>query len=888
MTDPLPPRFTPGPVDARWQAYWDEQGYAHPATSDNGRPFTIVLPPPNVTGILTIGHMLGGTIMDTLVRWHRMRGEPALWVPGLDHAGVATQVEVRRRLAKQGVQLESLPREEVLARIEEWKREHEAVILRQLHAGGFLLDWSRYRYTMDPAATRATREAFVQLYDANLVYRGERLVNWDPVLHTALSDLEVVHREETTDLIYVTYPWADGTEGGVTVATVRPETIFGDVGVAVHPTDERHRVAVGRFVRVPLTERVVPVIADPAIDPAFGNGALKVTPRHDPVDYELARRHPELATPVEIFDDSARLTGEWVPEEFRGLDRVAGRRAVAAALESRGHVVQHQPHTHSVGHSERSDAVVEPRISTQWFVRMGSLAPPVVDAVRSGAIRIYPDRWELTFFRWMEGLQDWCISRQVAWGHAIPVYYCDACGHQLAARETPERCPSCRAAPMRPDPDVLDTWFTSWLWPFAILGWPEPTADLARFYPTTVLETGRDIMFFWVARMMMAGYRFTGRPPFSAVYFHGMLRDEQGRRMSKHLGNSPDPLQVVAEHGADALRFALLYPNPVDQDAGFGQGTLEGARNFLTKLWNVVRFTLQQLPPETAPPRGLPASEELDPLDRWILSRWSRMAEELDAALAGFEFTRAATVLYQFVWHDVADRYVEAAKEALQGRRGAPAARSARATLLFVIERTLRQLHPMVPHVTEELWHALPHEGDSLLTTAWPRPGEAPRDPATELELEAAFEVVRAYRSIRSENHVAPTDRPMAFATDATDMVSRHHEMIVRLAHLGGLEMIAAGASPPGRVASRVLPSGEYFLTLPDVGPAETDALAREQELLADLLAKTRARLDDPTFRARAPPHVVKATEDKATELAARLEKISAHLGVDEATKVSS
>lgn len=888
MTEPLAPRFAPGPVEARWQAFWDERGYARPGPTAEGRPFTIILPPPNVTGILTMGHMLGGTIMDALVRWHRMRGEAALWVPGLDHAGVATQVEVRRRLAKQGVRLESLPREEVIARIEEWKREHEAVIVRQLHAGGFLLDWSRYRYTMDPPATRATREAFVQLYESNLIYRGERLVNWDPVLHTALSDLEVVHREETADLVFVTYPWADGAPGGVTVATVRPETIFGDVGVAVHPEDERHRAAVGRSVRVPLTDRVVPVIPDAAIDPTFGNGALKVTPRHDPVDYELARRHPELSTPVEIFDDDARLTGPWVPPEFRGMDRVAARRAVTAALESAGRVVQHRPHAHSVGHSERSDAVVEPRISTQWFVRMASLAPPVVDAVRAGTIRIYPDRWQLTFFRWMEGLQDWCISRQVAWGHAIPVYYCDACGHQLAARDAPERCPRCRAAPMRADADVLDTWFTSWLWPFALLGWPEATADLDRFYPTTVLETGRDIMFFWVARMMMAGYRFTGRPPFSAVYFHGMLRDEQGRRMSKHLGNSPDPLQVVADHGADALRFALLYPNPVDQDAGFGTGTLEGARNFLTKLWNVVRFTLQQLPPETEPPRTAPPLEELDALDRWILSRWSRTAEELDAALAAFEFTRAATVLYQFVWHDVADRYVEAAKDALQGRRGAPAARAARSTLLFVIERTLRQLHPVVPHVTEELWHALPHEGDSLLMAPWPRPSEAPRDPATELELEAAFEVVRAFRSLRSENHLPPTDRPVAYATAAAAVAQRHGPMIVRLAHLERLEVLAPGAPAPGRAAGRVLPSGEFFLTLPEVGPAETDALAREQELLSDLLAKTRARLDDPTFRARAPAHVVKATEDKATELAARLEKIGAHLGADDGTKVSS
>ncbi|MCI4336283.1 MAG: valine--tRNA ligase [Thermoplasmata archaeon] len=892
LSDDLEPRFLSAPVEARWQAFWDAQGYARPSASHSAPPYTIVLPPPNVTGILTIGHMLGGTVMDTLIRRRRMQGKASLWVPGLDHAGVATQVEVRRRLSKQGIRMEALSREEILGHVEAWREEHEAYILRQLKAPGFSLDWSRYRYTMDPGATRATREVFVRLFEERLIYRGERMVNWDPILRTALSDLEVLHRDETTDLVYLQYPWEDGSPGGVTVATVRPETIFGDVAVAVHPDDERHRAALGRRVRVPLTDRVVPIIADTAIDPKFGNGALKVTPRHDPIDHDLAQRHSELRAAVEIFDESARLTGDWVPERFRGLDRVKARAAVTESLQADGFVVKHESYTHSVGHSERTDAVVEPRLSTQWFVRMGPLAAPVVAAVQEGTIRVHPDRWQLTFFRWMEGLQDWCISRQVVWGHPIPVYYCDACGEVLAALAPPDRCPKCRSEPLRADPDVLDTWFTSWLWPFVILGWPEATDDLARFYPTSVLETGRDIMFFWVARMMMAGYHFTGKPPFTDVYFHGMLRDEQGRRMSKHLGNSPDPLEVVQQHGADAMRFSLLYPNPVEQDGGFGVGTLEGARNFLTKLWNVVRFARQQLPEGTEPPNEAPPTGELSVVDRWILSRWSRLADDLDAALDGFEFTRAATLLYQFVWHDLADRYVEAAKESLQGRRGAPAARASRATLLFVIERTLRQLHPIVPHVTEELWHAIPHEGESLAITSWPSGQEVPRDPESEVAMETVFDAIRALRNLRSENRIPPADRPEAAALPASPVVSEllaaHSTTIVQLARLGGLTLLQPESARPAHAASRVLPTGEFFVTLPASGAAETESLTREHAMLAELLGKTRARLEDPTFRQRAPPEVVQAAEEKARELAGRLERIAANLAGDEGTKASS
>ncbi|HYK92787.1 MAG TPA: valine--tRNA ligase [Thermoplasmata archaeon] len=882
MTGPaLGPRFTPGEVEARWQAFWDEHGYARPPAASKNPPFTLILPPPNVTGVLTLGHMLGGTVMDTLVRWHRMRGDPALWVPGIDHAGLATQVEVRRRLQKQGIRLEALPVDERIQRIEEWKREHETRILAQLRAAGFSLDWSRYRYTMDPLAVRATREVFVELYQAGLIYRGERMVNWDPRLHTALSDLEVVHGQEKAELLYVEYRWADGAPGGLVLATVRPETIFGDVAVAVHPDDERHRAAVGRKVIVPLTDRAVPVVTDAAIDPTFGNGALKLTPRHDPVDLEIFRRHPELSMPPELFDEDARLAGDWVPVEFRGMDRESGRARVTEALERAQLLVKREPYAHSVGRSERSDAVVEPRISTQWFVKTPALAGPAVDAVRSGAIRFHPARWEPSFFRWMEELQDWCISRQVSWGHRIPVYYCAGCGTETAAVDAPVRCPKCASPHLTPDPDVLDTWFTSWLWPFAILGWPETTEALHRFYPTSVLVTGRDIMFFWVARMMMAGFRFMGRPPFRDVYFTGMLRDETGRRMSKHLGNSPDPLEVIRERGADALRFALLFPNPVDQDGPFGTGTLDGARNFLTKLWNLVRFATQQLPPGEPAPRSAPPMAELAAIDRWVLSRWSATAHEVNGALESFEFTRAATALYTFLWHDVADWYVEMAKESLLGRNGEPAARASRATLLFVLERSLRLIHPMIPHVTEELWHALPHDGESLAIAPWPSPDEAASDPEIELALDSVFDTVRSFRNLRAENHLPPTELVAGAMLPSSPEVARvlrgESATIIRLARLQALTVLTAGSPRPSNSASRVIPAGEVFLSVSTTLEG-TETLERERAKLTDLLEKTRAKLNDPTFRARAPAAVVQESEEKARELAERIGRLSQHL----------
>ena len=836
--------------------------------------------------------MLGDTVMDVLVRHHRMRGDSTVWVPGLDHAGLATQVEVRRHLQKQGVRFEELPREQALHEIERWKEEHEHRIREQTRAGGFTVDWSRYRYTMDPVGTRATREAFVRLHTAGLVYRGERMVNWDPRLRTAISDLEVVHTEEEGSLVYLLYPWADGGPGGLEVATVRPETIFGDVAVAVHPDDERYRLLVGRKVQVPLTERHVSIITDAAIDPTFGVGALKVTPRHDVVDHEIYLRHPGLPMPPDILDESGRLESEWVPKKYRGLDRDEARTKVLEDLTTVGLLLRTEPYRHAVARSERSEAVIEPRLSTQWFVRMKSLAAPVVESVRRGEIRLHPERWERSFYRWMDEIQDWCISRQVLWGHSIPVVRCRACAREIVSVEPPSVCDRCGSSNLVPDPDVLDTWFTSWLWPFLVFGWPDRTSDLEHYYPTSVLVTARDIMFFWVARMMMAGHYFLNARPFSDVYFTGMIRDETGRRMSKHLGNSPDPLEVVRERGADALRFALAFPNPTDEDGEYGESALEGSRNFLTKVWNVVRFSLGFIPAGTAPPTASPTLSSESALEnRWVLSRYRHTVEEVDRALAEFRITTAATTLYEFVWHDLADRYVEIAKDALQGRRGELAQREARATLLFVVERSLRLLHPFVPHVTEELWHALPHPDTLLALSPWPRAEEAPSDPVAELEMEPVLETIRLLRNLRSEEKVPVASSPKAWVRPTGPEVARvlteQRATVERLARISSLVLLGDRDEVPPGTGRRVAVFGECFLERPAASEATKEALQREREKLVALLEKTRGRLADPGFRDRAPRDVVEEAEEKAEELADRVRRIDEHLKEESASSVS-
>lgn len=894
MPASIPPRFTPSTLEPAWQAAWDALGaFKAPAQDKSGPHWTIVLPPPNVTGVLTFGHSLGGTCQDILCRWQRMKGIPTLWLPGVDHAGLATQMAVRKHLESKKVNVSLLSKEEFYREIESWRQEKEAYIRRQLTAHGFSLDWSRYVYTMDPAYKAAVKTAFIHLYREGLIYRAERMVNWDPKALTALSDLEVIPTETAGKLYYIRYPDAEPDRAakgeGFVVATTRPETLFGDVAVAVHPEDARHRPWVGRSLRLPLTERTIPIITDTAIDMTFGAGALKVTPSHDVADHEIALRHPDLPARREILDARGHLTGEFVPESFRGMERFKARAEVVEALRSQGLLVKEEPYTHNVGYSERSNVPIEPRFSVQWFVNMKEMGAKAHAAVRQGDVRIVPDRWVKTYDNFMENLQDWCISRQVIWGHEIPVWHCDDCHAYDAYESAPKACAKCGSSTLRQDPDVLDTWFSSWLWPFATLGWPATTPDLTAYYPVSVLVTGSDIVFFWVARMIMGGLHFTGRVPFPAVYLTGILTDKQGRKLSKHLGNSPDPLELIQAWGADAFRFALVFPTPVEEGGPWNpQTTMESARNFLTKVWNLARLLQQNLPEGQAAPKGAPSLTPTSSLfDRWLLSRWTATAEAVEGHLTAYDFTRAAGALHGFLWHEMADWYAEAAKEALGGRESPEAQAAAQATALFVLERSLRLLHPFAPHMTEELWKALPHEGTSLTLAHWPRAEEGRRDPEAEARMEVFQEVTRGLRTLRTDTGLPLDARPVGEVVPSTaaakDLLAggREREAIQRLARLGSLNVIAQA---PGRSEGRavlVVESAELVLPRPEGsrGSEEGLALRKEREMVADLLAKAQRKLQDPVFRAKAPPAVIEEAETKARELANRLARLQGHLG---------
>ncbi len=847
-----------------------------------------MLPPPNVTGILHIGHSLGGTCQDILARFWRMQGFPTLWVPGVDHAGLATQLAVRQALQNRGVDASSLSPEELRREIDGWRREKEEYIRTQLTRHGFSLDWSRYVYTMSPGYSRAVTTAFLDLYHRGLVYRAERMVHWDPKALTALSDLEVIPTETQGKLWYILYPSPspDTPSRGIVVATTRPETLFGDVAVAVHPSDERYRGLPGSRVRLPLTDREIPVIADDAVDPSFGNGALKVTPSHDPVDHAIARRHPELPSRRDVLDERAHLSGEWVPAPFQGLERFAARRAVVAALRESGLLVKEEPHTHNVGYSERSEVPVEPRLSLQWWVDTREMGRQALQVVRSGEVEIRPDRWLNTYYHFFEDLQDWCISRQVVWGHPIPVWYCDACGRSDAADPIPDRCPGCGAAPLRRETDVLDTWFSSWLWPFAVLGWPQKTPDLEGYFPVDTLVTGSDILFFWVGRMIMASEHFLGKAPFRRVYLTGILRDAQNRKFSKHLGNSPDPLELIRLHGADAFRFGLVFPNPTDEGGAWDpKGVMESSRNFLTKVWNLTRLILSALPDAMDPPRKAPPLGPESPVpDRWLLSRWTRLVGEVTGALDGAEFTAAAGRLHQFLWHDMADWYAEAMKEAWAGKEGEPVRRESLATALFVLERSLRLLHPFVPHVTEELWHSLPHDGESLAAAAWPRPEEGREDPVAEGQMAALQDMVRGLRTLRADAAIPPTHRPPAYVRARTpetaEVLNQEalRRIMERLSRSLSIRPIREGDLVPSQTLRLVTPGSEIFVeALPETDAEELRALDREYDRVAALLSKARERLAQGSFRARAPPQVIREYEEKEKELQERLDLLERH-----------
>jgi len=906
VTEAIPPQYDPAATEREWYERWIAAAAFTPAASRSTRvggdrtPFTIVMPPPNVTAVLHVGHGLNITVQDVIVRWRRMCGDDALWLPGTDHAGIATQNMVEKQLAREGRTRFDVGRDAFVARTTAYVAETGGVILDQLRSIGASCDWSRTAYTLSPALSDAVREAFVQLYERGLVYRGHRVIHWCPRCLTSLSDEEAEHEEEAGALYHVSYPLGDDASRSVTVATTRPETLLGDVAVAVHPDDARYRDLIGRTVRLPIANIEIPVIADAYVDPAFGTGAVKITPAHDPNDFEVGRRHG-VATPVIMAPDGRMENGagavDRVPPELLGVDRFEARERIVAMLRHLERLVRIEPHQHAVRHCYRCDTVVEARLSDQWFVRMAPLAQPALEAVRTGRIRILPERWEAVYVNWLENIRDWNVSRQLWWGHRIPVWYCDGCDRMTVSRTDPTECPGC-GGPVRQDEDVLDTWFSSWLWPFSTLGWPDrDAADLEAFYPTDDLVTAPEILFFWVARMIMAGYAFMGDAPFHTVYLHGTVRDTSHVKMSKSLGNGIDPLDVVRAYGADALRYTVIAGmgmgadpilDPRDLEKSFAPG-----RNFCTKLWNIGRFLITRV--GDAPVRGLDQvdASALARADRWILGRLDAVIAECNAALgparpdagewqasqlrSGLRLSEYAESARHFVWSELADWYLESVK----GRLAAEGTdrEVARAMLVHVFDAALRLLHPIVPFITEALWQRLPpreaRDSALLCTAAWPRTATSGDDGG---EFERVREAVTALRALRAEYNVPPGRTVEAMIAGGNDALYESEALLIgQLARAS----VRVGGAAPAAAAHAVLPDGSD-LALPLGGlvdlAQEGARIAGELAQLDRQLTALTARLENPGFTERAPAHVVDGERAKARDWSQRRDALRAKL----------
>ena len=875
-------------VDPKWYAYWEEVG-AFRADPASGRPpFSMVLPPPNVTGWLHIGHALNQTLPDIVARWKRMHGYDVLWLPGTDHAGIATQNVVEKQLAAEGVSRHDLGREAFEARVWKWVEQSHGTITSQMRKLGSSVDWTRERFTLDENLSRAVRRVFVALHEDGLIYRGTYLVSWCPRCRTALSDLEVVHQDVKGHLHHLRYPIAGG-DGSVTVATTRVETMLGDTAVAVHPDDERYRDLVGRTVVLPVLKRELPVIADEFVDPAFGTGAVKVTPAHDPNDFEMGQRHD--LPQVSVIGEDGRMTAEAGP--YAGRDRMEAREALVAELDAQGLLAGVTDHVHAVGHCQRCGTVIEPLLSTQWFVRIKPLAERAIEAVREDRTTFAPANWTRTYEEWMTGIHDWCISRQLWWGHRIPAWHCDACGRVTVTEEAPSAC-ACGGA-VRQDTDVLDTWFSSGLWPFSTMGWPAATADLARYYPTSLLITAHDIIFFWVARMMMLGIKFAGDVPFRQVYITSLVRDAHGRKMSKSKGNVVDPLELIGEIGADAFRFTLAALASPGMDISLSEGRLRGYRQFVNKIWNASRFVLMNLPEGMAERPAVRDAAGLDLVHRWILHRASDVSRQVQASLEEFRFDVAADTLYHFCWHEYADWYIELVKPRLQA--AGAAGDDAVAVLLEVHDRILRMLHPFMPFVTEEIWQALPPSGGdgrtadgrgrTITLAPFPAPVETWRADSAVADMALLQEIVTAVRTVRSEWGVPPSRRISVVVegggADVRDLLERCGEDIRRLAGLDAVECAAEVPRAPDTVRRLVR---DFQLHVPLAGVVDR---ARESERVSRELAKLgrqrtalEARLANRAFLEKADPAVVREARLQAEDAArqqAKLEQILRELG---------
>ena len=880
----LSKKYDPKTVEDRWYAHWEEQGYFHSEASEGGDPYTIVIPPPNVTGILHMGHALNNTIQDILIRRKRMQGFNTVWVPGTDHAGIATQNVVERSLRKEGKSRDDLGRDAFIEKVWGWREEYGSTITRQLRKLGAACDWQREHFTMDQDLSEAVAEVFVRLYEKGLVYKGNYIINWCPRCRTALSDEESEHQDTNGKLYYIRYPVKGGKrKDAVMVATTRPETLLGDVALAVNPRDERYKHLQDKTLLLPLLNRALPVIEDDFVDPEFGTGVVKVTPAHDPNDFDMGRRHD--LTPINVMNEDGTMNEEAGP--YAGLDRFECRKRIIADLEEAGLLERMDDHHHAVGHCYRCDTIVEPRLSPQWFVKMKPLARPAIDAVKSGQIHFSPDRWTKVYLEWMENIRDWCISRQIWWGHRVPVFYCDGCGHEWAARHQPDQCPSCQSADFRQDEDVLDTWFSSWLWPFSVFGWPHREDELKFYYPTDTLVTASEIIFFWVARMVMSGLEFVGEIPFSKVYIHGTVRDDKGRKMSKSLGNSIDPLDIIEKYSADALRFSLTMLTATGQDVYISDEKFELGRNFGTKIWNAARFMQMNTGDRIIDPSSIDfASAELSSDDQHILARLQQAIASCDDNLERFRFNDAAGVVYEFVWHQFCDWYVESAKTPLNGDDEAARMRVL-SVMHYVFSNMLRMLHPFMPFITEELWHGLDYNTvhETIQRAPWPVALEDEilydwgiREDTVDY-VDAKHDLIRVGRTLKADCNL-PVSKRVDYIIKPLSPVfeKRLADDIESLKSLMRAESITLDRSfAPGKaMPSGLSQAGTIYMPVDDLVDveAETERLDTQLAKLNEDLDRINRKLDNLDFINKAPEAVVEQQRKRKQELLDKADKL--------------
>ncbi|RJQ49602.1 MAG: valine--tRNA ligase [Desulfobacteraceae bacterium] len=874
--------YEPGEVEKRWYEYWEKERLFSAEEGSGGSTYAIVIPPPNVTGVLHMGHALNITLQDVLCRYHRLRGDNVLWMPGTDHAGIATQNVVERKLAEEGLNRDQLGREKFVEAVWRWRREYGGAIINQLKRLGASCDWERERFTMDEGLSRAVRKVFVDLYHQGLIYRGNYIINWCPRCRTALADLEVEHEELQGNLYAIRYPYANGS-GGIVIATTRPETMLGDTAVAVHPDDERYRELGSDRVILPLVQREIPVIRDPYVDMAFGTGALKITPAHDPNDFEIGNRH--RLDRIKVIGEDGRMTAE--AGKFEGMDRFSCRKAVVEALKAEGLLVRVDPYLHGVGHCYRCKTIIEPNLSLQWFVRTKPLAEKAIRAVEDGKTKIIPSTWENTYFEWMRNIRDWCISRQIWWGHQIPAWTCRACGEVIVAMEDPRCCPGCGTEHPVRETDVLDTWFSSALWPFSTMGWPEKTPLLASFYPTSVLVTGFDILFFWVARMMMMGLHFMKEVPFHDVYVHALVRDEDGKKMSKSLGNVIDPLTVIDQYGTDAFRMTLAAFAAQGRDIKMSEKRVEGYRHFINKLWNAARFALMHLTPEhtrAAFENDASRPSALSLADRWILSRLQAVTRSVADALSGYRFNEAAGALYHFVWHEFCDWYLEAIKPVLYDEERAQDRPLTLQVLWRVLRDTLVLLHPFTPFVTEEIWHRLPGTEGSVMRASFPA-DESLRfeDRDAESSMNLVIAIVTGIRNIRGEMNLPPSsflDSMVSVNESALrEKMTSLKDFIIHLARLRSFS-IHETAQRPRAAATAVVDGAVIYIPLEGVIDfnRESERLEKEIGKIAQELESVSKKLRNEAFLNKAPDDVVSKVKDKHATLTEKYDKLQVNL----------